>query len=413
MARDDLLFYEQGEFRSILEAQKEGLRREVEGLGRDYILNANEEELCAYLASRLTVDVPILHDEDKVVLPAQDVDIDVSGRFDYAVSREDGPCFVKGPSITIVIPFEGDNQLFHFRPSSFSMSGVRGRVIKNELHLTYSGLPQDMSSEKIKQDLDRDINTIKRYLQSMTHDAEMHKKFIESEVKKLVASRKERIRKDEGLVGGLGIPIKRKEDGTSTYSVPVSRVKPKIEPPKIQKGSVEREPVLNEGEYNHILEIISRMALVMERSPKAFQDMDEESLRWQFLVPLNSHYEGMASGETFNYQGKTDILIRYEGRNVFIAECKIWHGPKALNETIDQLLGYTSWRDTKTAIVLFNKNEKFSAVLSQIPEVIKAHPCFKKELGKTGETSSRYLFTQPKDPDRELILTVMAFDVPK
>ena len=80
----------------------------------------------------------------------------------------------------------------------------------------------------------------------------------------------------------------------------------------------------------------------MERSPKAFRDMDEESLRWQFLVPLNSHYEGMATGETFNYTGKTDILIRYEGKNVFIAECKIWRGAEAFVETIDQLLGYTS-----------------------------------------------------------------------
>lgn len=413
MARDDLLFYGQGDFRGVLESIKEGLKKAIEGLDRNYILKVNEDELCKFLSDRHTIEAPILHDESKVVCPAEDIDIDVSGRFDYAVSRDEGPCFVKGTSITIAIPFEGDGQLFHFRPSTFSMSGVRGTVVGNEIYLVYQGLPQDMNSEKIKKDMERDINTIKSHLQSMAHDAEIHNKFVESEVKRLVANRKERILKDEGLVGGLGVPIRRKEGDASTYAIPVARTKPRIEPPKIQKGSVEREPVLNEDEYNHILEIISRMALVMERSPKAFQDMDEESLRWQFLVPLNSHYEGMATGETFNYQGKTDILIRYEGRNVFIAECKIWHGPKALNETIDQLLGYTSWRDTKTAIILFNKNEKFSAVLSQIPEVLKEHSCFKKDLGKTGETSFRCLFSQPKDPDRELILTVMAFDVPK
>ena len=37
--------------------------------------------------------------------------------------------------------------------------------------------------------------------------------------------------------------------------------------------------------------------------------MDEEALRSHFLVQLNGHYEGQATGETFNYEGKTDILI--------------------------------------------------------------------------------------------------------
>lgn len=412
MAREDLLFYGQGDFRDLLESLKEGIKKEIHNLDRDYILKVNEEELYNFLVNRYTLEAPVLHDEDKVAHPAEDVEIDVSGRFDYAVPRGEGPCYVKGTSVTIAVPFEGDEQLFHFSPSTFSMSGVRGTVLGNEINLRYQGLPQDMSSEKLKQNIVNDINMIKKHLQTMAHDAEMHNKFIESEVKKLVANRKERILKDEGLVGDLGIPIRRTED-SSTYTIPVTRVKPKIERPKAREGSVKREPVLHEDEYDHILDIISRMAIVMERSPKAFHDMDEESLRWQFLVPLNSHYDGMATGETFNYNGKTDILIRYEGKNVFIAECKIWHGPKALHETIDQLLGYTSWRDTKTAIILFNKNENFSAVLLQISEVVNSHPCFKQDLGKQGETSFRYVFHQPKDPDRELILTLMAFDVPK
>jgi hypothetical protein len=40
--------------------------------------------------------------------------------------------------------------------------------------------------------------------------------------------------------------------------------------------------------------------------------MREEDLRQHFLVQLNGQYEGQATGETFNFQGKTDILIRAE-----------------------------------------------------------------------------------------------------
>jgi hypothetical protein len=151
----------------------------------------------------------------------------------------------------------------------------------------------------------------------------------------------------------------------------------------------------------------------MELSPHVFETLGEEDLRTHFLVPLNGHYEGHATGETFNFQGKTDILIRVNGRNVFIAECKFWSGEKAYLETIDQLLSYLSWRDTKAAVVVFNRNADFSAVLGKISAATPKHAHFKREVDKPGETMFRYIFGQPSDPNREITLTVRAFDVPK
>jgi hypothetical protein len=155
------------------------------------------------------------------------------------------------------------------------------------------------------------------------------------------------------------------------------------------------------------------MVAVMERSPQAFAEMGEEDLRWHFLVQLNGQYEGQATGETFNYTGKTDILIRVDGKNIFIAECKFWRGPKALIDTIDQLLGYASWRDTKTAILLFNRDRNFSAVLAKIPSVVENHLCFKRKISVEDETIFRYVFHQPDDPNRELLLAILAFDIPR
>lgn len=88
------------------------------------------------------------------------------------------------------------------------------------------------------------------------------------------------------------------------------------------------EPTLTMDEYEHILSVISNM--VMERRASAFRTMGEEDLRQHFLVQLNGQYEGQATGETFNYEGKTDILIRADGKNIFIAECKFWTGPAGL-----------------------------------------------------------------------------------
>jgi hypothetical protein len=101
-----------------------------------------------------------------------------------------------------------------------------------------------------------------------------------------------------------------------------------------------------------------------------------------------------------------------QGKNIFIAECKFWKGSQAFIATIDQLLSYASWRDTKTAIVLFNRNKDFSAVLAKIPDAAKAHPNFRRELPARSETQFRYILMHKNDPNRELVLTVMAFEVP-
>jgi hypothetical protein len=129
-------------------------------------------------------------------------------------------------------------------------------------------------------------------------------------------------------------------------------------------------------------------------------------------VQLNGHFEGQATGETFNYQGKTDILIRSEGKNIFIGECKFWSGPKKLIETIDQLLGYSSWRDTKVAIIVFNRKKDFTKVLESIQVTSETHSNYKRQLESKSETIFRYIFAHKDDQNRELFLTIMAFDVP-
>jgi hypothetical protein len=76
---------------------------------------------------------------------------------------------------------------------------------------------------------------------------------------------------------------------------------------------------------------MKNMVHVMELSPHAFSAMGEEDQRSHFLVQLNGAFQGQATGETFNFQGKTDILICIcvDGKNTFIAECKFWKGEKS------------------------------------------------------------------------------------
>ena len=120
-----------------------------------------------------------------------------------------------------------------------------------------------------------------------------------------------------------------------------------------------------------------------------------------------------ATGETFNKSGKTDIIIKVNGKNIFIAECKFWSGPESLRKALDQLLSYATWRDTKLALIVFNQDRDLSTLLQKIPEIVKAYPTFNRILPNRSETGFRFILHHPEDINRELYLTIQVFEVPK
>ena len=406
----ELLFHGKGELRDVFEHVKLTAKKEIDDLETNYLLNSSEEDLVRYFVEKYSIDAPILDPDNKSILNQSEVDIDVSRdpmRADFDRSR---PCCVKGISITIAIPFSGDGTFFQYTPSSFTLNPPRGEIVGQEVHLIYRQI--EHNADELSREISRRISDTQQYLGWVKRDIDGFNRDLEPFVRDAIRQKKAKRLKDLDLVSKLGIPIKKREDTPKNYAVPEIRRKPKIARPVATEKAYAPEPILELEEYENILKILKDMALVMERSPHAYEKIKEEDLRFHFLFPLNGHYEGMATGETFNYQGKTDILIRYEGKNVFIAECKFWKGEKSLSETIDQLLRYASWRDTKTAILLFNRGKNFGAVLDKIPGVVKSHGCFKRETGRKAETEFHYIFHQPDDPNRELILTVLAFNVP-
>jgi len=392
---------------SVKEHQKKHMLDEIKGYNSNKLLNTPVDDLAEYFKKKYWIDVPILH-EDKIVADQREVQIDVS-RDPMRFIRDRSKPF-QGTEIEIIIPFEGDAEAFNIQ-STFTLSPPNAEIRENTIIVKVQGT--DLTTESVKSQIGRTISDIKSYLENLRHDVEHFNDSLFSIARSAIEQRREKLLKDQNLVTGLGFPLKERADTTRTYVAPEVRRKIIPSPPVASSAPYKPEPVLDLEHYEHILNVIKNMALVMERSPSAFIDMDEESLRTHFLVQLNGHFEGSATGETFNYMGKTDILIRVNGKNIFIAECKFWGGPKKLTETIDQILSYSSWRDTKVAIIIFNRNKNLSAVLDSIPHTIEQHPNYKKSISRVSDTQFRYVMSHRNDPSREILLTVLVFDVPK
>lgn len=406
---DELLF-NSGDWFAVSEHQKQKMNQAIASKNGDELLNTSTDDLARYYASEFTIDVPEL-DHDNITVDQREAQIDVSQDRMRFIDDRSRPFHITGTAVDVEIPFSGDAQVFKVQPTTFTYNPPRGRISGQTLHFTVQGT--SLTPEKVQSEISSFVASVEQYLGWLRNSATPFNDGLFQQAQSQIEARKQKLLADRNLVSGLGFKMRERQGATTTYAAPSVRRKTPIRPPVASKAPYKPEPVLEEAEYRHILEVLENMVKVMEQSPGAFSTIDEESLRTHFLVHLNGHYEGGATGETFNFEGKTDILIKVDGKNIFIGECKFWKGEKAYLETIDQLLGYLSWRDTKAAILIFNRNKDFSAVLDTISASTLKHANCKKLIKQESETSWSYLFSQRDDANRETIITVQAYNVPE
>lgn len=391
---------------------KHELVSKIEALNGDELLNTSTTDLVRHYVNRYTFDVPVIHADDLVV-DQEETKIDVSQDRNRIIHNRLRPCYINGTTINVEVPFSGNKVGFDIQPSTRNFNNPRARIRNGVIEFSVTGT--DISAERVKDEIERVLDSINTHLGWLTTDAETYNAGLDNLAMQTIERRKEKLLKDKSLVAGLGFKMKERPGAKETFVAPNVRrkIRPYTPKPSATRDAYCPEPVLADDDYEHILSVLENMTSVMEQSPGAFRKIDEESLRTHFLIQLNGHYSGDATGETFNYEGKTDILIKKDGRNIFIGECKFWTGEKGYLETLGQVLSYLSWRDTKAAVLVFSRNKDFTGVLNKIEESTTKHANCKKLIKKRNESSWTYLFGQKDDANREIFITVQAYNVPE
>lgn len=398
------------DLRAVMESQRNALQAEVDELEQNRLLNTSEQDLIDYFVDKYTIEPPVLL-RDEITADQREIKVDARHHGDRWIRDASRPFYIPGQQIDIEIPFTGEADLFKTRASTYSSAPPQGRVSNQTLILSYQ-IPHDVQRD-IKAELERHLQEIERHLDWIRNDLGGYNRSITAVAETAINRRRERLLANQGRLAALDIPLKVRADAPKTYAAPAIRKNVAPTLPKASAAPFEPEPVMSMEHYEHVLTVIQNMTQVMERSPSTFATMGEEALRDLYLVQLNGQFEGQATGETFNAAGKTDILLRIDGKNVFIGECKFWKGAKGYNETIDQLLGYQSWRDTKTAILIFNRNRDTSKVLQEVEATTGAHPNYKRTLNWKHESGFKFVMHHPSDTNRELTMAVLVFDIPK
>lgn len=394
----------------ILKNKEQEIVKKVESENDEYISKVNQVEYLNFIENEFRMEAPILL-EDQINHESTQTKINVPHMF------ENRTVSVDGMEIKIFVPFEGDSALFHYRASTYSTAPPIADIRSNQLVFTFEKRISESETVDINKEFTQELNSIKKWLGFVNSDLLEFNQRIRQIAKTALERKLQNYEKFNKLVANIPFPIKRRTDVPDTFVVPQVKRKPNITKPTVDESKLKPEPTLAHEEYDNIMKVCSDMALVMERSPHIFEKIGEEDLRHHFLIQLNGQYEGKATGETFNLGGKNDILIRDdEGQNIFIAECKYWHGEEGYLKTIDQLLGYVTYRDTKTAILIFSRNKNFTDVLEKIQKATIQHNNYvsqdKTYTSPLSGTAFRYNFKNKNDDKKHFLLTVMAFHIP-
>lgn len=400
--------FAEGSLSAYLADRRQLVSETIRNESDEYVVNVSPGEYRDHLVEGFLIEPPVLlvqdlsMDQQERMVPAE--------RFPSSFNVYEGRSYPR-PVYIIHIPISGQSEMVRYQPSTRLMWSYP--VSLRDSELTFEVLTFTEDASRIRSEIDSITNNLTTQTGHLAVDLNDFNMRLPTEVNNIFKQRKAQILKERSIVESIGIPLRKSADTPHTFSVPSPAVPKKISPkPTLSRRSQKTEPTLASDDYAEILSVVHDLGVSLERHPSTYEGKVEEDLRDYLLLLLQPRFEGSATGETFNKSGKTDILLRYQNQNVFIAECKFWSGIKSLFKAISQLLGYLTWRDSKAALVLFVKNQQFSQVLRTIEEQIGTHPQFARQTHRPAESWIEYRFFLPEDETREVTLTVLAFHLP-
>ncbi len=395
------------------------MKSEIEDFSDEKISNCDLEEWANYYSEAYKIQ-PIVLYKSNISKNLDEQKVQVYNYWSRMDPYEAQYYNVDGCHIDFFIPFDGDSMLLRLKPSPYIMQNFPVEdleeptkescgIITFRLVYTASDLKSklDNLSAFIETQFNNKFSNYEKMISYVNSEINSYNSRVRNEAYELLKKRKNKASDFTEIRKALQIPMKLSKDAPNVKPIELKRVEKTIIS-KPENRPLEPEYCISDNDYENIINIIHSQCSVMESAPEAFSLLEEEKLRDVLISTLETHYTNSVTGETFRKNGKTDIQVRFENKAAFIAECKIWHGIKKFEDAVEQLFGYTTWKDTKVALVVFNKsNKSFNPILNSINEWAKTN-C-KVFTRKSGNIWNCIYYRA--DTQTDIKLTIAIYDI--
>lgn len=376
-----MFFFQDEEAREFFKRRLDSIQNEIKSMTDDEIINCDFDSWIEYMYSRRYIEKIILYEESKET-QMNKTTIRVNNDYYHRLPDEQKYFNVDAYAIIYKIFYTGNEELFKIKPSTYICSRFECNEFKKQNSQDYGYFTieriykakQLEDNQNVKDYIDKDWENHFKYYRSMIEnvnkEAEAYNSILKRRTLELLNQRKEKADKFSSLSQKLNIPMKLNPNAPNTKPIKLEKInrKPLDKPKSIAQPD---EYSISDYDFDNINNIIKMSGNAMEKTARTYLNIYEEELRDLLLATLNTHYEN-ATGETFRKIGKTDILIQFENKAAFIGECKIWHGIKEFEKAVQQLISYSTWRDLKVSLIIFNKENKgFDNILNIVNTWVK------------------------------------------
>lgn len=412
-----LLFHEK-DLGAFIEHQRNSVRTHVDEVPENQFLSSSSELIREHLLSKLRLDHLVLY-EDRIGQKLIQGKREATDRFLYDLRRGE-KLLVPSLEMIVTVPYSGPQELWDFRPSMGTFNPPRGEVGRLD---TRTGIgvvtllaaidAQTQQPEELQREMTSLLERLRNQVRNQKANIDQFNAELPRMIDDHVAWRRKNYERFLAAAEKLKLPIAVKADAPPLKPIVIEKRVIKALPPATINAAAPPEPGISDHSYEQMLQAIRNQGRQFERTPATYVMHDEEELRDILWGNLSTHFGKNVDGEAFSRSGKTDIRIDEDGRAAFIAECKVWRGPKELQAAVDQLLGYLRWRDCKTALIVFNKNRgDFTNILEKAPTALRETKLFRGDAGcKIEAGESRMVFTSPDDDSRRVTVHLFLFDL--
>ena len=393
-----LAFGTSGDLSVVLARYKTQVEKDVSEIAPPVILTENLDVIVSVVTARNCPEEVVVHWDRLTRSAAREASVKVQG---WPGAQD---VIVRSTAVEVVVPVDGPVDLLRYQASTYNFSAIPGVVGKQVLTRPFN--ERSLTVEAINRAVESWRVAIDQRVVWQNQDLAGHRTACEASVRELVSARRRRLLDAQQLDRDLAIPVLL----TSTNSASRVPVTPKVTTfaARASQATYVPEPLLDEAIFEDILGVCQAWARGFERTPATAAKFHEEEIRDNMLITLNTHWSGQAGAELFNGAGKTDILIRSDDRNVFIAEFKIWKGPAGVPLALDQLLNYLVWRDSKAVLVMVIKQKDPTAVIKRLDEAVRGHDaCLLAKHSPAPDSRRDYVFRAKDDVERRISLAVL------